>query len=205
MRGSSHALVGIAAASPIAIAAGHELAIPLLALGALAGMLPDIDHRYSALGRFLPWPSVEVTGKGTFVRTGRRWFGGHTIWHRGETHSIGAAAIAMALAFALGLFVAPLVGPASVAVPAWGWAGAHPLWLALLMALVAGAGYMSHLVADLINPSKQMWAWPLSSTMKRPHGLPSVRSGSVLGWVVETGIVALLMAGVWAEAGSNLL
>jgi hypothetical protein len=73
------------------------------------------------------------------------------------------------------------------------------------MAAACGMAYVSHLVADLINPSKQMWAWPLSSAMKRPHGLPSVKSGSVSGWVVETSIVALLMAGVWAEIGHNLL
>lgn len=205
MRGSSHALVGVAAASGVAIAAGHGLTVPLLFVGGFAGMLPDIDHPHSGLGRFVPWPSVEVQGKGTFVRTGRKWFGGHTVWHRGETHSIGAACLTMAAFGALGLMLAPHLASVGSLVAGWAWAGSHPLWLALFMAAAAGAGYVSHLFADLINPSKQMWAWPLSRSMKRPRGLPSVRSGSLMGWLVETGIVALLMAGVWAEIGSNLL
>jgi inner membrane protein len=187
------------------MAAGHGLAIPLLGLGALAGMLPDIDHPGSQVGRFFPWPSVEVQGKGTFVRTGRKWFGGRVIWHRGETHSVGATAIVMLLGGWLGFSAAPLLASASGIMAGWAWAGSHPLWLGGVVALAVGAGYLSHLVADLINPSKQMWAWPFSHKMSRPRGLPSVKSGSWRGWVVETLIVALLMAGVWAEIGSNLL
>jgi inner membrane protein len=206
MRGTSHALVGIAASSAVAVAAGHGLAVPLLALGALAGMLPDIDHPHSDLGRFVPWPSVEVQGKGTFVRTGRKWFGGHTIWHRGETHSLGAAVVATGLAAASGIWLAaPGLAQLGWLQPGWAWAGQHPLWLGGVLALVVALGYTSHLFADLINPSPQMWGWPVSSKMRRPRHLPAVKSGTLSGWLVEMGIVALLMAGVWAEIGRNLL
>ena len=205
MRGSSHALVGIAAASGVAIVAGHALAVPILALGALSGMLPDIDHKGSALGRYFPWPSEQVVGRGTFVRNGRKWFGGHVIWHRGETHSLGAAVIVMLLAGLAGFALAPSLVSWNGLFATWVGSNEHSLWLAVVMGLAAGLGYSSHLVADLINPSPQMWAWPLSSKMKRPRGLPSVKSGSVSGWLVETSIVALLMAGVWAEIGRNLL
>lgn len=205
MRGSSHALVGIAVASGVAIVAGHNLAIPLLGLGAIAGMLPDIDHKGSFLGRYLPWPSVEAQGQGSFVRNGRKWFGGHTIWHRGETHSLGAAVLVTLLVFGFGWLLAPVLATWGGLLPGWAWAGTHPLALALALAGAAFAGYVSHLVADLINPSPQMWGWPLSSQMKRPKGLPAVRSGSISGWIMETGIVMLLMAGVWAEIGRHLL
>lgn len=95
MRGGAHAALGAAAAIPLALLAGPGWGIPLALAGAVGGLLPDIDHPHSTLGRWVPWPAVAVENRRTgFVAHGRRWFGGHTVWHRHETHSLGAAAIA---------------------------------------------------------------------------------------------------------------
>ena len=95
MRGGAHAALGAAAAIPLALLAGPGWGIPLALAGAVGGLLPDIDHPGSTLGRFVPWPAVTVENHKTAMTIhGRRWFGGHVVWHRHETHSVGAAAMA---------------------------------------------------------------------------------------------------------------
>ncbi|MCL6522990.1 MAG: metal-dependent hydrolase, partial [Firmicutes bacterium] len=101
MRGEIHLLVGAALAAPFLHLGAPAAA---LAAGALGSVLPDVDHPGSFLGRYVPWPAVTVPNHRTgFVATGRRWFGGRVIWHRGETHSLGAALAAGVLSLAGGL------------------------------------------------------------------------------------------------------
>ena len=96
MRGGAHAALGAAAAMPLALLApGRAGASPWPWRGPWGGLLPDIDHPGSTLGRFVPWPAVTVENHKTAMTIhGRRWFGGHVVWHRHETHSVGAAAMA---------------------------------------------------------------------------------------------------------------
>jgi len=181
MTGRTHIILGACAAVPVAVAVGGHLALPLCAaVGALGGLLPDIDHPGSALGRCVPWPHIAVGNEhGGFVLYGRRWFGGRVLWHRHETHSVGAAFIA-----ALAMF--GTVWWPWLTILRWATARGDlppfrgPLWLAAAdlpsaLALAVLAGYLSHLVADLMNVSPQMLWWPFSRHMVRIprwHGVP---------------------------------
>ena len=83
----SHFLVGGAAG----VAVAHTIGDSILAggiVGGLAGLLPDVDHPHSAVGRLLP-----------------RWWQFTTPGHRGPTHS---------LVWCLGLAVAAHAGNSAV-------------------------------------------------------------------------------------------
>ena len=101
MTGRTHLILGACAAVPVAMLVGGHLALPLcVCAGAGGGLLPDIDHPRSDLGRLVPWPCVAVTNEcAGFVVYGRRWFGGRVLWHRHETHSVGSAFIAAVSTF----------------------------------------------------------------------------------------------------------
>ena len=192
MRGPAHAAVGAVAAIPLALLVGTPFAIPLALAGAFGGLLPDIDHPGSTLGRWVPWPAAGRPHGTDFVLRGRRWFGGHTVWHRHETHSLGAAVAAAALA------TLALWWPACRLV-AWGRlhdgpGPAAPLWLlGLALAALIGAGmlagYLSHLVLDLPQPSPQMLLWPFSRRMLRPRWLPRVAESSFAGRLLEGAVI----------------
>ncbi len=158
MRGGAHAALGAAAAMPLALLApGRAGASPWPWRGPWGGLLPDIDHPGSTLGRFVPWPAVTVENHKTAMTIhGRRWFGGHVVWHRHETHSVGAAAMA-AVATA-----AALCGPLGRWVvwaenlPGHHLPPAGPTWAAAALAGCAVfTGYLSHLAADVPSPSPQ--------------------------------------------------
>jgi inner membrane protein len=74
----SHALLGAAAGVGVAHATGESLLAGGI-VGALAGLLPDVDHPHAAVGRLLP-----------------RWWHRLTPGHRGPTHSLAwCAALAL--------------------------------------------------------------------------------------------------------------
>lgn len=93
--------------------------------------------------------------------------------HRGPTHSLAAAAL--------------------VAVGA-GWA-VHATLPARTEAavLVALAAYLSHPAADLVNPTPMALLWPYPRRL-RPRWLPAVVEDSVLGRIVEVGVVLAIAA-----------
>ncbi len=159
MRGTAHLVIG--AAAGLAVGVALHAPLPLAGtVGAVSGLLPDIDHQHSTVGRIVPWPAVERPGRGGFVAHGRRWFGGRVIWHRGETHSVGAAGLAASIT----------VGVVRLAV---GWLAAHgvhlhPWALAGVGGTVMLAGYLSHLLADTVNRSPQMLWWPFRRRMVHP-------------------------------------
>ncbi|HZU15043.1 MAG TPA: metal-dependent hydrolase [Candidatus Dormibacteraeota bacterium] len=91
--------------------------------------------------------------------------------HRGPTHSLAAAAVAAAVA--AGVRVRQV----------WpGWALA-----AVLVVLVV---WLSHLAADLVNPTPMALLWPLWWGRLRPGFLPAVREASLTGRVLELATLA---------------
>lgn len=79
MRGRTHVLLGVAAATPVAVTTSAVL--PVVAGAAIGSLLPDMDHPGSSLGKLVHVP----------------------LGHRGPLHSLLAAAV---FAFAA-LFLLP--------------------------------------------------------------------------------------------------
>lgn len=153
---------------PMASASGRATLIGVVA-GALGGLLPDLDHPDSLLGRWLPWPAVREAPytpgpiPTVWHRVGR-WRPGGVIWHRGELHSVGAAALAATVATAAIWLLPP------------SWLPRDLVWLVFVAVFV---GYTSHLLLDLFTPSPQMLFWPLSRRLWRPRWLPALRGGGL--------------------------
>jgi len=151
------------AALPVSAHSGRAALIGLAA-GVVGGLLPDVDHPDSTLGRWLPWPAVREGP----CRVGR-WRPGGMVWHRGEVHSPGAAVIAATLA-------------GVVATQVHGWLPPGATWVVTVGVLL---GYLSHLLADLLSPTPQMLLWPLSRRRWRPRWLPAVEVDGLLGHALE--------------------
>ena len=179
VRGKAHAVIGLAAAAPIA-AMSREAGVATLVSGIIGGLVPDLDHPDSAVGRLLPWPVVRDRW-----RTGR-WRPGGVIWHRGEVHSVGCAMIAAAVLALLGTAIARAV----------------PLPAAAVAAFLVG--YVSHLVVDMASPSPQMLIWPLSRRYWRPGWLPAVKVDSLAGRMLET-VASLIAMGATFASLHNVL
>jgi hypothetical protein len=112
MRGVTHAALGAAAALPVAAVAQHFLPVlgaPVIAAGALGGLLTDVDHPHSLAGRLVPlrFLAVRQPVSPTFALCGWRTpFG--VLWHRGPVHSRLVGLVASIL---VGLGVAWAVNP----------------------------------------------------------------------------------------------
>lgn len=137
MRGSAHWFIGAEAGLLAWAAVGGSLlsreALVPAVVGAVGAVLPNISNPQSTLGRLVPLPRVVKPHRGNAPRVGFR-LGQWTIWHRGETHTVEAAALAT-----VATAVAALV------------LGASPLLLAAVT-LAALFSYLSHLAVDLLNP-----------------------------------------------------
>lgn len=133
--------------------------IPIgLAVGAVAGLLPDIDepnamlargswvpYRLGPLARFLGViVSLPFKIAGYFLKG--------VLGHRGGTHSL-----AMSVMFTL-LFAIPITALLGFK---WDWL-IWTIWF----------GFMSHLFADMHNPSGVPLMWPVMSKYKTFHVLP---------------------------------
>ena len=198
MRDHTHAVIGACACVPLAILLGGSVMLPICAAaGAIGAVLPDIDHPRSTLGRWAPWPAVAVTNHRTgFVAHGRRWFGGYTVWHRGETHSICAAGIAVLATLGIGrwLFGATFAWLQQRGAPPVGNLPEFAWGLAAVAAAAVLVGYLSHLVADMANPSPQMLWWPLSRRMVHPRWAPAIPEASAQGqWLEHGAVVAAIV------------
>ena len=129
-----------------------------LAVGSVAGLLPDIDEPNALLGRggwmpkamgpllralamviSLPFRLIGMVLKGT-------------LGHRGGTHSL-----AMSFIFTL-----------AFAIPITMFLGQGADWLIWTIWM----GFISHLIADMLNPSGVPLLWPLFSKHKTYHLLP---------------------------------
>lgn len=192
IEGRTHVLGGLAAGVAAASIVPHAGVPVLLVSAALAGPLADVDHPASMYGRFIPLPGV-VLGRdglkswqrslgfhdGHGGRVGREILPKVILWHRNETHSLGAVAITTILAACLTFFLArPDVPP---------------------VALGVFVGYLSHLALDLINISPIMLWWPFSR--KTAHlRFPRIRVGSP--W---ESIVAVVLAIAVAATVAGML
>lgn len=136
-----------------------EWGIPIgLCVGAVAGLLPDIDEPNAMLARgsWVPrslGPFARFIGMivslpfkiaGIFLKG--------VLGHRGGTHSL-----AMSVMFTL-LFAIPITALLGLH---WDWL-IWTIWF----------GFMSHLFADMFNPSGVPLLWPVKSKHKTYHVLP---------------------------------
>jgi len=137
-----------------------EWGIPIgLFLGSVAGLLPDIDEPNAMLARGSWMP--RSLGKparflGTIISLPFKiagYFIKGTLGHRGGTHSF-----AMSILFTV-----------IVAVPVTAFLGVKWDWLIWTVWF----GFMSHLFADMLNPSGVPLAWPLMSKNKTFHVIPA--------------------------------
>lgn len=180
MRGHTHIAIGAASgaavAGPLSYWPGWHATLVLIVVSAFAALLPDIDHPLSLAGRLVPrlvWPwvcngRVYWLDRPRWTSRARHWGRlrpGGVIWHRGEFHSLGAAAAAT-------------VGAGCYA---------QALFPALTLAIAIGVlvGYLSHLAADFVNPTPLMFFFPLSRLHYRPGWLPAIREASWRGRLVE--------------------
>jgi membrane-bound metal-dependent hydrolase YbcI (DUF457 family) len=129
-----------------------------LAVGSVAGLLPDIDEpnamlargswvprRLGPLARFIGMiVSLPFKIAGFFIKG--------ALGHRGGTHSLAMSAI-----FSL-IFAMPIT---MLGGPEMDWL-IWTIWF----------GFISHLVADMLNPSGVPLFWPMRSKHKTNHLLP---------------------------------
>lgn len=151
MNGQTHVLGALALGVLAARVAEPSHPLVFLAAAALAAPLPDVDHPGSLYGRYLPLPAVtRVRGRvvpyapqdaASFRPVGRRTPLG-VLWHRQQTHSLFAAALA---SIAAAFLTAPFDARAAAAV-----------------GLGALTGYLSHLALDALNPTGMPLLWPFS-------------------------------------------
>ena len=210
--------LGAASAAGWMHAPGWALAIGI-AWGALAGELPDIDHRRARVSR--AGVSFGVAGAllGIPVRIVGMFIRGLRVKHRGPTHSLTCLALWAAIA-------APLyMASAGVVMLALAWTAgklaaiAHtsvPMhtpapvpWLLRYLAVVypyavvtTALGYLSHLVLDsLTGPIP--WAWPFAA--RRVALAPAalrIRTGSrIETWLLRPAITIAAVIAVLEAAG----
>ena len=210
--------LGAASATGWMHAPAWALAIGI-AWGALAGELPDIDHRRARVSR--AGVSFGVAGAllGVPVRIVGMFIRGLRVKHRGPTHSLTCLALWAAIA-------APLyMACAGVTVLAVAWAVAKlaaiahtnapvhtpaPVpWLLRYLAVVypyavvtTALGYLSHLVLDSLT-APIPWAWPFAA--RRVALAPAalrIRTGSrIETWLLRPAITIAAVIAVLEVAG----
>jgi inner membrane protein len=150
MTGITHAAAGALAGAAVAHLTGGNPAL-CMGVGALAGLLPDIDSPGSTIGRRV-WPVSSIVSA--------------TARHRGATHTVW-----FCLAAALGLgALSPAAGVYAMRyLPLHAWPAA---WLVGTLVL---SGTLTHLVLDACTPSGIK---PLAPLNFHPRG--PVRTGGLL-------------------------
>jgi membrane-bound metal-dependent hydrolase YbcI (DUF457 family) len=196
VRGGPHALIGATTGGLVALATHQHLMVldsldllPAIGagVGAIAGLLPDIDHpggEIHAVPR-----RVSKFARSLLPRRQRRLIPLlpriphiHLGEHRGPTHMLVAGAGVALFTFGLDLAVSPT--------------------LAWVFALVIFAAYATHLVADIPNytPMRYFW-WPLTiwwpQLAERPRWLPAVYLNSWRGRLVEWGGQAMCVLAIY--------
>lgn len=168
MNGPTHMTFGMASAAAYAGPISHTFSfvpdVPLwgvpicLFVGSVAGLLPDIDEPNAMLARgsWMPrklGPLAKALGvivslpfkiSGYFIKG--------VLGHRGGTHSL-----AMSIIFSL-IFAIPITLLLGTGADWLIWT----IW----------CGFISHLIADMLNPSGVPLFWPLRSKHKTVHLLP---------------------------------
>jgi len=180
----THIVAGVAAAA-LAVAWRHDPLTPaVLVLGGLGGLAPDLDHPQALLTRHVPLAPLAA---GAAQRLG-------VVRHRGLLHSFALAAVAAIwLEPALGGLVARVLW-------ALGVGFGHAQWVTALWHLWGGggamgfaAGYVSHLLVDVLNTTGVQWLWPLRWWAHLPW--PNIPVGTWPETALRWGILAGL--GAW--------
>lgn len=152
MNAHTHILGGLAAAG-VAISVGVPHPIVMATASGFGGLLPDWDHPYSAIGRWVPWPRL-VRSRGPHIppEVGRRGWP-HPIWHRHQGHSLVGAAVESLITVGLLIIALGIVGHFihhGIGVP----------YECVFGGLFLGA--LSHLMLDAFNEAPQWWLWPFT-------------------------------------------
>ncbi len=176
MMATTHALGGATAALLVAgaLPAGAAPAWLAAGAGALGGLLPDVDHPGSFLGKRVPLVSDAV----------------HALFgHRGATHGLlAAAAFSLASWWAAARLLAAL--PPGVA------GGAAPWGVALCFL----AGYLSHLLLDMLNPQPVPLLWPLPRRFRLPVPPVVVTGDALEAWLVRPLLLLTVLWLGWSHA-----
>lgn len=210
--------------SPVELAAG-------VAVGTLAGVLPDIDHPRSLVTRgLLP---LSGRGEGVAVFAGQLLsipprlvglFARSVFEHRGGTHSLvfltvwavlaaplyAALACGLVLvvsyALALGGKLAHSTDPLALDPgPAAGWIVEHTPEVMPLVALCVVCGYLSHLLSDGVTSAPIRLFWPSSRKVWiAPEGLRTTTGSPVERYVIRPFAVLAAVAVIVLQIGLPL-
>ena len=185
MNAHTHILGGLAAAG-LAISAGLPHPVTLAVASGFGGLVPDWDHPYSTIGRWIPWPAVSHS-RGPYLppAVGRVGFP-HPIWHRHQAHSPVGVALSTIVVVLLTLMAWALIRRSDVGL----LAALHLriLWVAVGVYL----GGLSHLALDGFNDTPQWWAWPFTTKEFRWPIHASVKRIDAPVSLALTMVVALL-------------
>lgn len=205
------------------------------AIGAVAGILPDIDHPESLLSHGVI-PSGKLLGRvgrwlGFLLSLPPRLIGiavKATMSHRGGTHSltflvlwaVAAApiyafmftAIGALIAIAGGAVVSPIAGDPGWDLAASGRVIADEITAATPLIMVSVAfGYLAHLVSDSLTNVPVPWLWPFSKRrfFLAPPGL-RIRTGGIVETTLVRPIVTIVATAavlllIAIPAGQNAL
>ncbi len=218
--GALFTAAGLAAASAAGWMHAPAWALALgIAWGALAGELPDIDHRRARVSRARPAFGIAGPLLGIPVRIVGVFIRGLQVKHRGPTHSLTflalwaaiaaplymacGGAMVLALAWAAGKLAAIAHTGTPVRVPATvPWLLGHLAVVYPYAAVTTALGYVSHLVLDsLTGPIP--WGWPFAA--RRVALVPAalrIRTGSgIETWLLRPAITIAAVIAVLTVAG----
>lgn len=224
MNGRTHAAIGAASMTGAALSGIHPVSCALMAVVAAGFALgPDIDHPGSTITKSMPKAAHRVfhgvsraARSTTATRADRKNFAwrasrGHDLDHRALTHT--AVTTAFAAGAAAGIVSLTSLGTlVLVTMAAWWcirlWSFLTPFLAAsvimaslvpldpLLAAWAAGAGWLSHIIADGCTRLGVPLLWPLKIRGKRWYHArflgSSIASGDRREWIAGF-VVAVLM------------
>lgn len=187
MLAKTHIVAGVGAAVVVAVLLHHPVTPSIVLLGGMGGLAPDLDHPQALLTRHLMGIR---TMSGLARRTG-------LVHHRGIAHSL------VALIVTTGILLPLLRHVVAHLIWAGGLALGHPAWVLGLWHLWGtgamigwGAGYASHMVADIFNTKGVQWFWPFNVWVHLP--LPNITVGTWPETVFRWGIIGgILLWNPW--------
>lgn len=239
MESTTHYALGALTTAAVAPPAGRLLGLDLspaelaagVAVGTLAGVLPDIDHPRSLITRgLLP---LRGRGEGVALAVGQLLsipprlvglFARSVFEHRGGTHSFAFLAVWAVLAaplyaaLACGLLVVvsrALAAGGAIAGsddplaldpgPAAGWIVAHTPEVMPLVALCVACGYLSHLVSDGMTSAPIRLFWPSRRKVWiAPEGMRTTTGSPVERYVIQPFAVLAAIAVIVLQVGVPL-
>lgn len=224
MNGRTHAAIGAASMTGAALSGIHPASCALMTVVAAGFALgPDIDHPGSTISKSMPKTAhriahgvSRVARSITMTRADKKasaWRAsrGHDPDHRAFTHTAVTAALAGGVAAGV-VSLTSLGTLVLVTMAAWWsirlWKFLMPFLAAsvvlaslapldpLLAAWAAGAGWLSHIIADGCTKSGVPLMWPLKIRGKRWYSVrllgSSIASGDRREWLAGLAVAALM-------------